>query len=272
MIKLNDIELEFITFPNGETKVNGEQIHKLIKTTLIRANDYVTLKYEDDKDLIRLMFVKKYLDEINIHVNLKILYMPYSRMDRVEGQSVFTLKYVSQFINSLNFAKVDIFEPHSDVTCALVDKNKSIYSTIDLLPRVIKETNFDIEKDYIYFPDNGAEKRYSKNIKFKNQLVGIKHRNFETGKIERLQVVGDIKEKGFKAIIIDDLCSYGGTFIMGAEKLRELGATEIYLLVTHCEESIYKGEILKTDLIDKVFTTDSILKETNNKKITMYNL
>lgn len=264
MIWLNGHELDFQTFPNGETLVDGKEIYRFFNGT-------ITFKYENDSDLIKLMFVKKYLDERQHETNLKILYMPYSRMDRVEGYSVFTLKYVSQFINSLGFNNIEVYEPHSDVSMALLDNSKARYPTVNLINSVVKEINFS-DEDYVYYPDAGAEKRYTKHLKFKNQLVGLKQRDFETGNIKKLQVIGDVKEPGFKVLMIDDLCSKGGTFIMGAKQLKELGASDIYLLITHCEPNIYNGEILTTDLITKVFTTNSMIEEPCHPKIKIYNL
>ena len=53
-------------------------------------------------------------------------------------------------------------------------------------------------------------------------------------------------------------------------KLKELGATNIYLYVTHCENSIYDGELLKNNgLIEKIYTTDSILTNTESPKIEL---
>ena len=52
---------------------------------------------------------------------------------------------------------------------------------------------------------------------------------------------------------------------MTAEKLKEIGAKDIYLVVTHCEDTIFDGDILKTDLIKKVYTTDSILSKNCEK-------
>jgi ribose-phosphate pyrophosphokinase len=189
-------------------------------------------------------------------------------MDRVEGNSVFTLKYITDFINSLNFKEVIVIEPHSDVTPALLNNCRSVFPSFDILNNVMKEVNFNKDKDYLFFPDQGAAKRYGKTKGFK-QLVGFKERDFQTGKINKLQVIGDIQEQGFKVIIQDDLCSYGGTFLMSGNKLKELGASEIYLLVTHCENSIYQGELLKENSpIDKIFTTDSILTLGTDKIIT----
>jgi len=256
MIKLNGTVLHFTKFPNGETKMNETQIIR-------EVGDYnnVFLTYEDDSDLIRLMLVRMYLGNLGVCSQLSISYMPYSRMDRSKDNSAFTLQYVADFINALKFDAVTIFEPHSDVTPALINNCRVTYPSIEILGRVKKEIGFDEFHDVIYLPDSGAEKRYSSMITVRNSVVGIKHRNFETGRIERLQIVGDVPYKNFKAIMVDDLCSYGGTFVLGAKALQEAGASEIYLVVTHCENSIYDGEVFENDLIDKVFTTDSIIRK-----------
>ena len=47
--------------------------------------------------------------------------------------------------------------------------------------------------------------------------------------------------------------------MLSAEKLKELGAGNIDLIVTHCEKTILDGDIPKSDLINKVITTDSII-------------
>jgi ribose-phosphate pyrophosphokinase len=79
-------------------------------------------------------------------------------------------------------------------------------------------------------------------------------------------VAGCVDEiKGSKILIIDDICSRGGTFYFSAKKLKELGAKEVYLYVTHCENTIFEGEIFTSGLIEKVYTTNSILRKTNEK-------
>jgi len=67
---------------------------------------------------------------------------------------------------------------------------------------------------------------------------------------------------------VDDICSKGGTFYHSAKKLKELGAKEVYLYISHCENSILQGEVLTSGLIERVFTTDSILTE-EHEKITV---
>ena len=62
----------------------------------------------------------------------------------------------------------------------------------------------------------------------------------------------------FRVLIVDDICSRGGTFFYSAQKLKEAGATDIYLYVTHCENTILEGELIKSGLVTRIFTTDSI--------------
>jgi len=264
MIKLNNVLVKFEQFPNGETRVDGEQIVSIM--SIGNLPNCIEFKYETDADLLRLMFLKRFLDSKDTgESTLIISYMPYSRMDRVEGESVFTLKYVADLINSLNFEIVYVHEAHSDVTAALLNNCVALNDGEVLLGLAMDKVGFDVEKDYVFYPDAGAQKRYSKIGKF-NELVGFKKRNFETGRIESLQVVGEM-EPGRKIIILDDLSSYGGTFMLSAEKLKELGAGDIYLAVTHCEDKIFEGKIPEYDLITKVFTTDSIINKSKHEKV-----
>lgn len=262
MIKFNGKEVEVKKFPNGETLLSSESL-------VINDNNIneIKLKFEDDEDITHLIFLKGHLDENRIRTKLTIGYMPYSRMDRTEGMTVFTLKYLCKIINSLNFESVEIYEPHSDVCVALLDRvnvvNMSAKIGIEVLNEKIKED----ESLYLVYPDAGAAKRYEKQIKYDKVLTANKERDFKTGNIKSLEINGTIKEASFNAIIIDDLCSKGGTFILTANKLKEMGAKNIYLVVTHCEDTIINGDILNSDLIQTVYTTNSILTKKHKKII-----
>jgi ribose-phosphate pyrophosphokinase len=273
MIKFAGQEVVFGKFPNGESLFDAKQI-KPVGSGVFR----VALKYEDDSDLLKLYMLKSYLDSIEIESELLITYMPYSRMDRAEGGFAFALKYVSKMINDMNFKRVIVIEPHSEVTNALLDRARAVYPTIDLLPKVMKQIGFDKEKDYLFFPDLGAQKRYKNVLGFK-QMVGFKNRYFETGEILGLEIIGDKPEGNFKVLIVDDLTSYGGTFKFSAEKLRAMGATEVYLLVAHAEYSVFEkpdpedpkkgSKIVYNDLINRIFTTDSIIHESLHDKVVI---
>lgn len=254
MLIYNNKKVEFTTFPNEETTIKN-----IDELTEGENNKTVVFKFENNGSLIELLLLKSHLDNIQREATiLEILYMPYSRMDRTENGSVFTLKYVSNLINSMNFKHVYIHEAHSDVSLALINNSENVPTTLKLLEKVLKDESFS-DDDYIMFPDAGAAKRYhglSGNV-----LIGLKNRDFATGRITNLELHGNFNGKGKKAVIADDLSSYGGTFVRSAQALREQGVEEIHLVVTHAENVVFKGELF--DHIDKLHTTNSILSEEN---------
>ena len=268
MVKLNHVPIEFGKFPNGETNLDKKQFIRFYGNELD-----IWLHYEDDSDLIKLMMLKKYLDDEfifrNEEISLHLPYVPYSRMDRDNIDYAFSLKYVCEFINNLNFHKVFVSEPHSDVCLALINRCVASYPTISLFDIAKDDMDFDKEKDFVYFPDAGAQKRYAEHFPSYKQLVGFKQRDFLTGMIKSLDIVGNIEEKDFKVIIIDDLCSRGGTFMLSGNKLKEMGAKKISLVVGHCENTIHQGDILTTNVINKVYTTDSIKKDYHEKIVVL---
>ena len=228
--------------------------------------------YENDEELVTLMFLVKHFDDVCPERD-KVLYMPYvpnARMDRTKNiGEVFTLKYFCDIINSLNFKQVVILDPHSNVTPALLDR-VMVKSPRSIIFEVVEKLGLT-EEDYVYFPDEGACKRYSDLFPFKkNTLIGHKVRDWETGEIQGLRITGTNGEvwspkhfEGRNVIMIDDIISYGGTLAYSADELKKLGFEHIYAYATHTENSILdpeKGTLLKrleNGTVDHIYTTCS---------------
>ena len=255
MIKINKKRVEFKKFPNKEVYVD-------LKTFPWPEGDriYLSFSYEDDSSLIELMFVKKILDNAGVdECSIFIDYMPYSRMDRYNRDFPFLLKYVCEFINSLGFSRVTVREPHSDVTPALLDK-VMIYEWAELhCEDVMKEMGFNKDNDVLFYPDAGAQKRYSfSGYRFS---VGNKTRDFRTGEITGYEVNKYLRGGGYSfdncnVLIVDDLCSRGGTFIAAAKELKNHTSGKIYLMVAHCEENVFTGDIF--DHIECIYTASDL--------------
>jgi ribose-phosphate pyrophosphokinase len=275
MIKVNSEIINVGKFPDGTLAFDKENMSSIWLASVSKygadAPIEITWKFENNEEMIVLLFVVEHLRGCGFsHIELCMPYIPNGRMDRVKStDDVFTLKYFCNFINWLNFKKVTVLDPHSYVSAALIN-NIDIKNPDRYILQAIKS----LEKDYpgmsrkdwiVFYPDEGAMKRYSGNLPYK-YAFGIKQREWETGKIKGLDVAGcteDIKDKVI--LIIDDICSKGGTFYHSAKKLKELGAKEVYLFVTHCENTIFEGELLKTDLIKKVYTTNSLIAKEHEK-------
>jgi ribose-phosphate pyrophosphokinase len=237
MIKFNDEIIEQKTFPDGTP---------LLKMpTLKEAGEVnaVLWKYENMGELFSLVCLVR---------QVVLPYIPNARQDRMadEENDVFTLKWFCEIINSLNFERVTLIDAHSAVSTALLDRSHALTAK-----RMIDAVVDKVKPDLLFFPDNGAAKKYSEFMQ-REYAFGIKNRDWKTGKIQGLDIVGDVKGK--KVLIVDDISSYGGTFLHSAKKLKELGAKKIWLYVTHCENSILEGELIKNGLLEKIYTTDSI--------------
>ena len=217
----------------------------------------ITWLYENDAELFTLICLRRHYEGIDMKLHMP--YCSHARMDRVKNpEDVFTLKYFCEVINSLNFTEVIIDDPHSDVCVALLN-NVTVRTPEENIKKVINMINDD--SLIIFYPDKGAMKRYEGMLDLPF-AYGDKARNWETGRIESLKINGVENVCGNAVLIVDDICSYGGTFARAAEKLYEAGASAIYLYVTHCEENIFKGKIFEDNYIDKVFTTESIFRNT----------
>ena len=274
MIQLNEHIISNDRFPDGTL---------LMKLPFSpKPSNEIRWHYENDAELFKLICLVKAMREMykDVRIDLFMPYLPNARQDRVKNpEDVFTLKYFCEIINSLEFDTVFVTDVHSNVGLALLDRVREIKPWGQIHNALTKITFMETgnvimheakEECYknllLFYPDEGAMKRYSGEMGMPF-VFGVKKRNWETGAIEGLDLMGNVEDiKGKNILIIDDICSKGGTFYHSAKRLKEAGAANIYLYVTHCENTIYEGELLKEDsLIKHIFTTNSLLTAPNEK-------
>ena len=234
----------------------------------------ITWLYDNDGELFQLIALTQHLKAKGIEVNLDMPYVPNARMDRVKSpDEVFTLKYFANVINWLGFHSVRICNPHSTVSEALFDRvivdfdcvREDVVNILFLGINGVTRFNADV----LFFPDAGSLKRYGDLFKHLDIpfAYGEKNRDWKTGKILGLNVISNgIDLNGKKVLIVDDISSKGGTFLHSANALKKLGVNEVALYVTHCENTILDGELVKdTSPIDRIYTTNSIFRGKNVK-------
>lgn len=284
MIWINGKEVEVNHYPDNTQLLKIKiGINKLY---LYGGRVTIRWRYENDEECMTLWYVVNHIrayKNINFPINLSLLYIPNARMDRVKkNDEVFTLKYFAQFINSMNFNCVYVLDPHSYVSEALFDRIYKKNLSFDYIWRWFEEKDkIDLENVMVYFPDDGAYKRYKDIFTENNILYGKKNRDWNTGKILGLTVhnkdgneVPNYLLENKTVLMIDDIISYGGTLAYSADKLHELGASHIYAYGTHTENSVLdeeKGTLIKrlnNGIVDRLFTTDSLYTG-NHPKITV---
>lgn len=255
MIYVSCANLSLTKFPVGETKI--------ILDDFLTDKDKYTIRwyYESDSDIFTVIALKDYIDSMkpNARVFLDIPYLPYARMDRTDKEA-FTLKTFAKLINQCGFEKVKVQDIHSNVSLALIDRVENKNWTLD------SSLAYKITSDIVVvYPDATAEKRYSKEInKPFGSILCIKDRDFDTGKIKSIIPVTDLDPNkdwsNTKFIMIDDLCSYGGTFDLAINEIRKTFKTAQHfeLIVGHLEKSYLNGKLKDNPYFKELWTKKTL--------------
>ena len=255
MILYNKEPVNLGHFPDGTLLIKQQKSDE--------TNHEILWRFENNEEVVALYFLTKHLKEKGVkNIRLRMPYIPNARQDRVKKEEdVFTLKYFCDLVNELEFSSVMVLDPHSYVSEALLDR-LVVETPKRFVGQVLQRLGNDV---LLFFPDEGAMKRYASMFD-RPYVFGMKTRDWSTGEIKGLEVVGQtelIPES--RILIVDDICSRGGTFYFSAKALKKLGAKEVYLYISHCENSILEGKLLKGDELERIFTTDSIFTETHER-------
>lgn len=277
-----EVKVNYIVYPDDTESINMdlEQYRETCAYPPSLDCAHITYYYESPKEYLNIGAVVYALKACGFveKVFLTINYMPNARMDRVKSiNEAFTLKAFTNYINSLPIDKVFIFDPHSKISETMLDKcfTHSIdFMERELIRHIEKSLNellFD-NKFYLAFPDAGAQKRYQDLViktKFKDKIIGImvgdKTRNWKTGQIEKLSInfsTNDKLNENANVIILDDICSKGGTFKYFIEEARKISEKfKFHLFVSHLEPAVLEGELFKNKEkynLQTIFTTSSL--------------
>ncbi len=245
----NSIEFSHFTFSGGEPHIkimsDLSSVDEVTITHRIRSfNDLGTLLLATNA--LRNMGVQK------LHVVLP--YFPAARQDRlmVSGEPL-SVKVYADIINQQGYFSVTIFDPHSEVTPALLD-NCKVIDNFTFIENVVKHLSTDA---LLISPDGGALKKIYKvaaHLQNYEVVEGSKSRNVKTGQLTGFKVYADDLQ-GRDCLIVDDICDGGGTFLGLAKELKKKNAGKLYLAVSHGIFSKGFDELGKT--FAKTYTTDS---------------
>ena len=272
----SDIKYKVSKFPDGQQSITLD----LENTDFESSEQVVTIKSRLNSflDLELIICANQALIELGVkHHSLKLkeisLYVPYflgARSDRkfLAGQSNYLKTVICPIINSQNFSRVTVLDPHSDVLEACLNNFQKI-TNVNFASTSIK--NIGGDKITLISPDAGALKKIydvAKAVECNDVIVANKLRDMATGRIIRTEVPGLDQEPGCKTfVIIDDIIDGGRTFVEIAKAIRDIRPKsifndKIYLVVTHGIFSAGFEELEKW--FTGIYTTNSV-KEIENR-------
>ena len=268
-----NLKFEVKVFHGGEVNFRFENdlkqrgITEVTIQTQIRSSD----------DIMALLNATAALREFEVEkISLEMYYCPYGRQDRVcnVGEAL-SIRVFTDLINTQGYNKITVFDPHSDVQTALL--NAKVRDSFDFVSEAyhqIPYTEVDGSKlpPIIISPDGGALKKVGKLAQRLNKpfISASKERNVDGGELDKdaIGVYGDVS--GRNCVIIDDICSGGATFIGLGEKLKEMGAEKLYLIISHAEGEYGMKNVL--DLYEAVYTTNSMGELPHIDGLNVYDL
>lgn len=227
-IKVNKQPIQHFNFSGGECHVSIADI------AIDRVTEVTAHLYNSDDVMCLIMTVDAIRQKnADTEINLTIPYFPYARQDRVcnEGEA-FSASVMTELINALKCKSVTVYDPHSQITVDLLN-NSHVISQADLLENSIVAAEIYDKSLVLASPDAGAETK-TREIADKLKVKAIyctKTRDTRTGQITGTHIPEGVSGKDF--IIVDDICDGGRTFTELAKALKEAGAKNLYLYVTH---------------------------------------
>ena len=228
-------DIEFFSFPGGERHVRlpAEAIEAVAaRDWTVEARVYTPA---DIMDLLLATDALKRLIPAASVLRLVLPYVPYARQDRpaLDGEPL-SAKVFCNLINALGYDEVQIWDPHSDVTGALLN-NVRIRKTEELLQAAFdrKGAGHLLHECAFVSPDAGARKRVAKLAEtFGTDVVfADKVRDPATGRLSGTRVPDELPARPL--LVVDDICDGGGTFVELARVLRARTAQPLYLYATH---------------------------------------
>lgn len=252
------LNVSMFKFPGGEISVKVDVPDFLPKYLVVNA------RILDSDGVMALAMLKDTLDRNfpEAQIVLELPYLPYARQDRVcnKGEAL-SIKVFANMVNAMEFKTVTVYDCHSDVGVALLDRCTNVgqeyifdsfFFDISIRLRDSKDTTVLVS------PDAGANKKVNAlGLKYGFPVIRAdKSRDVATGAITGTVVYYTDDLNGVTCIICDDICDGGRTFIELAKVLKAKGAESIILVVTHGIFS--KGvDVVLDSGINRIITTDS---------------
>ena len=191
------------------------------------------------------------------NITAVIPYFGYARQDRkVVPRTSISAKLVSNLITKAGADRVVTVDLHAGQVQGFFDIPVDNLFCTPIFARHVKK-NIKSRNIICVAPDvGGTERARALGKSLDVGLAIVDKRRPAPGKSQVMNVIGNVKDK--TCIIVDDIIDSGGTIINSAKALKDRGAKEVYVYITH---GVLSGEAVRKiqkSAIKKLVITDSI--------------
>ena len=191
------------------------------------------------------------------NITAVIPYFGYARQDRkVAPRTSISAKLVSNLITKAGADRVVTVDLHAGQIQGFFDIPVDNLFATPIFARHVKK-NIKSKNLICVAPDVGGTERARALGKLINVgLAIVDKRRPKPGQSQVMNIIGDVKGK--TCIIVDDIIDSGGTIVSAAKALKDRGAKEVYVYITH---GVLSGEAvkkIKNSLIKNLVITDTI--------------
>ena len=199
------------------------------------------------------------------NITAVIPYFGYARQDRkVVPRTAISAKLVSNLITNAGAHRIVTVDLHAGQIQGFFDIPVDNLFSTPIFSKHIKK--YISNKNIICVaPDvGGVERARSLGQKLNVGLAIVDKRRPAPGKSQVMNIIGNVKGKN--CLLVDDIIDSGGTIVNAAKALKEKGAKDVYVYVTHGVLSGNAVEQINNSKIKKLILTDTIDNSNKIKK------
>jgi len=258
-VKLGKRSIE--VFPDGEIgvqvleNVRGKDVF-VLQSIARRPNHF----------LMELLILVDALKRASARSIVAVLpYYGYARQDRKEKSRVpITAKLVADLLEKAGVTRVLTMDLHTEQIQGFFDiPVDNLYARI-LFVHSIREMG--LKNLVVVSPDVGSNKMASKFAEeLKVDIAIVDKRRVNAEKVTANALIGEVLGKN--VVLVDDICSTGGTLKMAARVCKQAGAKSVRAFISH---GLLIGDALDGADIDHVYVTNSVppIAGKNHSKVT----
>jgi len=199
------------------------------------------------------------------NITAVIPYFGYARQDRkVVPRTAISAKLVSNLITNAGAHRIVTVDLHAGQIQGFFDIPVDNLFSTPIFSKHIKK--YISNKNIICVaPDvGGVERARALGQKLNVGLAIVDKRRPAPGKSQVMNIIGNVKGKN--CLLVDDIIDSGGTIVNAAKVLKEKGAKDVYVYVTHGVLSGNAVEQINNSKIKKLILTDTIDNSNKIKK------